>query len=234
MSRFPLKDGVYLTGLFLIIVATILFVLRIRVDESSWFFGIFILFYSISMLYIGILTVSGFIRFGWRLARNNVSYTFLLLVLFLISAYALNRMIPVFQQATDWFSGYIVLACFACIALSFRDFLPTAANYAVYFLAGLAFTLFAYLAIYVFPYYMISVMGLLFFGISIHTYIPALFVIYLLIVFTRAYRQDAQLLKPVLAGVLLPVLIAAYFTIQWTAIAKKITFSQNWTGAGKP
>jgi XrtN system VIT domain protein len=160
-------------------------------------------------------------RFRWRIRQGSIRYTLLWLVLFLISAYALNRELPVFQDSTPWLCGYVLLSSAACIAYGLYEALPTVARYLLLAVLGAAFVLFLYLAVYLLPLYLFSAMAFFVLGISLHTFVPLLFAVYLLVVFSREASTPAYRLS-LAAGIGLPLLVTAYFTQQWHVTVKQL------------
>jgi XrtN system VIT domain protein len=184
------------------------------------FFGLFSTHYILCLVYGVVLLATGFMRFRWRISYGSIRYSLLWLVLFLISAYALNREIPVFQESTGWLSGYVIFASAACIAYGFYERLPVAGRLVVFFALGAAFVLFVYLALYLMPFYAVGLMAFFVLGISLHAFVPLLFVVYLTVLFFREAKTKAYR-RALAAGIGLPLLFAAYFSVQWYAVIQK-------------
>src|SRR5688572_28808965 len=101
-------------------------------------FSIFFIHYFISIAYVVLLLMdkSYGIRRSWR--KKNIHKTIILLNLFLVSAYALNREVPVFEDSVPWFC--VVMLLMSAVMLSYRYFerLPKAVNYVQHVLVGAA------------------------------------------------------------------------------------------------
>jgi hypothetical protein len=123
---------------------------------------------------------------------SDLDFNIILLILGNISAYALNRIIPVFHESTPWLTGYLMLLNIAMLIFVFRKKrTPDAINHLLVAViaSGVLFNI--YQAIYVFPYYAFTGMSFWFFGISLHTLIP-IWYIFTTIKILKKYRK----LKP--------------------------------------
>jgi len=220
------RDEVWLLGLAFVAFSASIFTWAAQRAGEGLFFGLFSTHFLLCVVYGFVLLVTGFMRFRWRVSHSSIRYTMLWLVLFLISAYALNRELPVFQDSTGWLCGYVIFSSAACIAYSFYDQLPAALRQGLLFALGAAFVLFAYLSVYLIPLYPLGIMAFWVLGISLHAFVPLLFVVYLGVIFfretsTRAYRRALA------AGVALPLLIAAYFSLQWYDAVDRLESAQH-------
>jgi hypothetical protein len=103
------RDDVWLLGVGFIILSGAIFAwpvwFRQQDAGEDLFFGLFSTHYLLCLVYGFVLLVTGFMRFRWRISSGSIRYSLLWLVLFLISAYALNREIPVFQESTGGLCG---------------------------------------------------------------------------------------------------------------------------------
>jgi XrtN system VIT domain protein len=222
------RDSIWLLGLLFITLSGFLFAGPVMAPVgfgNDSLFGLFSIHFLLCVVYGIVLLVTGFMRFRWRISYGSIRYSLLWLVLFLISAYALNRELPVFQDSTPWLCGYLVIASAACIAYGLYEELP-AAQYALLAVLGAAFVLFLYLAVYLLPLYLFSAMAFFVLGISLHTFVPLLFVVYLLVLFARQVRTNAHRLS-LAAGIGLPLLFVAYFTQQWHVTVKRLETAQR-------
>lgn len=217
-----LKDPVYKTGLILVTISFLIFALTTNItsDISA---GIFVINYSIAIIYQIYLITSWYKEYKWKWGKGDLRHTVLLLVLLFISAFALNREMNVFDASVTWCSVWIILSATAVLLASN---LNGSANRlwktSIFFALGSALVLFIYYAIYLFPLYLISLVGLLAIGISIHSYVPAFLAAATLVVIIRAIRQDKKLWYPVSLGFLLPILFAGAFSAKWFYTNKEI------------
>ncbi len=166
-----LKDGLVNTGILLIILSCFFFLLPLWVDNSDSNFGFFLINFILGISYQVILWVGK----SNKQEAHQRHYTFLLLILLLISAYALNREMEVFAASPLWLQILLVLLCVNYVFSIFFQQLPPFPRHLILFLLGLGFVLFLYLTIYLLPIYFFSAVALLALGISIHAFVPAFF-----------------------------------------------------------
>ena len=220
------QNPLYLAGLLLAILsATVLLITSPVGQENAT--GAFFINYVISVGYLVAVLIKTMSKNGWRLAKGELKHTCILLVLFFISAFALNGDMNVFDNSVTWLSVWIVVSSIAIMLAPMNGVMPKVVNYIIFFLLGSALVLFTYYAIYLFPLYLISVLGLIAIGISIHTYIPFCLAIVTAILINRVRRQNSSILFAAIAGVLLPVLICACFLISWGSTNKQINLLVN-------
>lgn len=169
-------DRTILLGYLLLSISTVLYGLEEHVigNRSSDDFTIFFIHYFIALGYVIalILNKSYGIRKSWQ--KENIHKTVVLLNLFLVSAYALNRPIPVFKDSVTWLCVYLILTSIVTLSYQYFDILPKAVNCIQHLLLGSAFVLYLYLTIYVANFYAIATIGILFFGIGAHIFVPLL------------------------------------------------------------
>jgi XrtN system VIT domain protein len=229
IKKHLLKDPVYITGLIFILISVMAFMLPEMTDavNKNETFGIFIFNYLLFITYLCTLTIGGIVKYKWGIYKNNIEYTFLLLILGLISAYSLNREMNLFMESTLWLSIYISLLGFTLIMLAFKNSLPAFLKHTLYFLFGASACLCIYLSIYLFPLYGFSAVIIFILGISGHIFVPLSILVYSLIFIRKNYSTDKELMFSFYAGLAIPLMISVYFLFQWNHINKEITYTYN-------
>lgn len=169
---------IYILGYVLLAFSLILFVvtdnLITRKDNNLTYF---FLHYVIAFAYVAVLLSHGRlgIRTSWR--KENIDLTLVVLNLFLVSAYALNREIPVFEESVGWLCVLIVVISATTLSFRFFNRLPKWINAIQSFLLGTAFVFFAYLAIYASSFYLIGAIGTILIGVGAHIFVPLFFTV---------------------------------------------------------
>jgi XrtN system VIT domain protein len=214
------KDPVYALGLIMIGVSLIIyhvggiFVATPNSDPLKYF----MLNFLFTFVYFVIILAKGRLKRG----RNGIHPLFLCLILFLISAYALNREIPVFQKSVTWFSVIEVIACINYVAFIFFDKLTEPLKKIMTFIAGFAMVAFSYLALYLVPIYIFGIFGFFALGIPLHTFVPLLFCIYTFALIKKQCTFEKNYWKPFFAGIVIPVAFLTVYAINWTVYQHKI------------
>lgn len=214
-----LRDSIYSAGLFFLLASVTIFGLTMHssdvLDDS---FGIFAINYVLAAVYFFVLLFNG--RFKKKSRRANTFAIFLLLGL--ISAYSLNRELPVFMESTGWFAVVLVFISVNFLTLSFLSYMPPVVRHICSFILGISMLVFLYLAIYLVPYYLIGVIGSPALGISLHTFIPLAFVIYSIFLFRKILLRYPVLIQSFIAGVLAVIVTLGVLIIKWNGITKMI------------
>jgi XrtN system VIT domain protein len=208
----PAKDKLYWWGIGMVLVSFVLFCLPLvltnsAADPMSFFIGNF----TITAVYFFMLLVSGRLRKG----RNGLSLLLVFLVLFLISAYSLNRSVEIFDDSADWFSALLVIGCVNYLAHHWYDSFSRTFKTIHFFIAGVSLLAFIYLAIYLVPAYAISLLVFFVLFISLHTFVPLLFCIYTIVLFYKKGRSTSIYKIGFFTGAALPTITIIIFSIIW-------------------
>jgi XrtN system VIT domain protein len=211
-----LTDGVYITGLFLIILSLAYFyycTLHAIRNEFGFFFH-----YGIMVFYLLILFFDQRLKKG----RDGLSPLFLLLILFFISCWSINKEMHVFQTPTPWFVVLQVVICVNYIAFSIWESIPKWLQHISLFITGIAFITFSYLSLYLFPLYLISAMASILLGFSLHTFVPLLFAVFTIKLIRRITSRGSSLRAAWWSGTGVSVIIIITFIVQWSLSVTKI------------
>jgi XrtN system VIT domain protein len=210
---------IYPLGYLLLMLSVVLFIatdyLYIQRDGEN--LTIFFLHYFLAVAYAVALLANKMLGVmkSWR--REHIDKTIILLNLFLISAYALNRELPVFEDSTNWLCVFIMIT--SAVTLSYRFFrsLPKGLNILQHVLLGAALTFYIYLSIYVANFYILGSIGVLLFGIGAHIFIPIFLLIGGVALIKHAH-EDKKISNYWLAlGSVITLAISITFIIEWNS-----------------
>ena len=148
------------------------------------------------------------------------------LVLFSISSFTLNNSFVIFAQFTLWVKVYLILFYCAFVGIIYLERIPKLLRYLVYFFLGAGIVLTSYFAIYLAPTYHISIIGLLFLGLSIHLLIPLLLTIAVIVIYTKLEKTKTDRIW-FYSGLLIPILTVIVFLIQWGSFKNEIHTSTS-------
>ena len=230
MNILKLKNSVYRSGLACIFISLLVFSLRFWIPATESSFPIFVPNFMITALYF-IIMLAGNRNVEKEERIHNV---FLFLILFFISAWSLNREMNVFEDSADWFSVLLVTLCANYLALGYTNVLPRWTNHALSFIAGVSAVTFIYLSLYLFPLYVVSVIGFFLIGISLHTFVPLLFVIYTAILMNRVSENNKRYWLSFATGFFSVIAFVASYVGLWNSSKKKLDHalheSNSYTG----
>jgi XrtN system VIT domain protein len=207
----PHKDNIYLMGLGLLLLS-VLFFLALSSSQGG-FSGL--LNYMIVWVYTIALWGERRIRwwmFGAR--RENFPVMLLLLLLWMVSCFALNRDIRVFQPSVPWLSVHLTVSAGACIAYAWRDYLPEWGKMLLYASLGATAVLFGYYSLALMPLPFQGLLLFWFFGLTLHLLIPIVFTIYIGVILSEAFAST-RLRWAAMAGFAFPVAAAVLFIWPW-------------------
>ncbi|HTJ49011.1 MAG TPA: XrtN system VIT domain-containing protein [Cyclobacteriaceae bacterium] len=227
----PVSDSITQSSLLpvgygMLLVSLLIYALFAYSEDHNNFFMVFWIHYIMGILYTTLLIAGRAIgiRRSWQ--KENIDKTVLTINLFLISAYALNREIPVFENSTDWFCVYLLVSSFTLLSYRFFAKLPAWVNNVQYLFLGSAITLYIYLALYTFNYYAFGAIGILGFGLGAHILVPLFLVIACIYLFIHNYTGGKAYLW-VGSGIALTIGILVAFIIEWNSRISKIETQAN-------
>ncbi|HEU4472010.1 MAG TPA: XrtN system VIT domain-containing protein [Flavisolibacter sp.] len=183
-----LKDKRILAGWIAIALSALVFCLPLFTGIDPDGFGLIAFHFGLAVTYL-------FSKLIFRGAKQEVGlihYQFIKLILFLISAYALNREMEVFAASPVWLSVILVLGCLSFLAAPLLHLAPAFARFIFFAVYGLVFTIFLYLAISLLPLYAFSAFAIIGLGFSVHSFIPLLFTIAIPILVRRLVVNNRE------------------------------------------
>jgi XrtN system VIT domain protein len=214
-----LKDSTYVIGLILVLFSTVIFAYPVYFpfnDDGS--FGLFGLNFFLAVFYFLFIWITGKLR----TANTGLLYFFVFLVLFLISAYSLNRILLVFELSAGWLSVLLILVSLNYLLLISFAAYPRWLQHLIVFILGVATVLFIYLSIYLFPFYPISILLLIGLAVSAHSFVPLLISIFTIKQFLRYRRSNKGFAVSFSSGIIFSLLIVFVFILQWRSLNKTV------------
>jgi XrtN system VIT domain protein len=227
-SRFlePFRESVFGLGLLLVALSSGLFagyeLLSDPRQESSNNVILIMAHYGLAIAFSLVLLVDGFLKFRRERYARGRPVRWLGLLLWLISAYALNREMAVFQQSTGWLCVSLVVVGSAMALYGWKESLSVRAQQGLYAVLAFGWWLFAYMAVYVAQLYPISVPLLIGLGLSAHTFVPIAFAIALGKRLWQDGRREEHLRLGIYVGLAVPVLALGAFLMGWLSDLNRI------------
>lgn len=222
----PLKDKGYIAGLILLAVSAGLFVADDKYLFGNNGFGHFLLHYLLVWLYMIFLWIDKRLRwwmFGAR--RQDFPVMLLLLLLWLLSCFALNREVSVFQPSVPWLTAHLAVSGIACVAFAWHERMTQPVRWALWFVLGATLVLFLYYMLALLPITLLSALFFWFFGLPLHAFIPLVICIYLYRILRNAVREEPAARLAVWSGIGLPLCIIVLFAGAWLQLSTRIITS---------
>lgn len=187
--------------------------------------GAFVIPWLLAAIYSVWLLNAGKLRGFWKKQRAEFLHHRLLLgYIWLVSCFALNRELPIFNPSAPWLMFAIVIAGASAIAFTWEEYLPRSLRSLLFALIACSTVIWVYYALYLIPYYLLSVPALFLLGVSIHTFVPLL----LSATYLRLLSHRWHEFKPaILAGVIIPIAMTVYFSVMWRRVSTDIQHQAN-------
>lgn len=217
-------------GLTAVVVSALLFAgydFYVARNGTPNHFTLFVVHYSIALVYALMLWMYDEFQLAFVQPKQGRSARLLLLVLALISAYALNRDMPVFQESVPWLKGVLILAGLLMMSVAWLDALPVRGQQALVFGLALVWCLFVYQSLYVGFYYPFGFLGLILLGIGGHIFIPVLIAIAIGRVLWRSWKAHEHRRVAIVAGFFVPLAVTIWFVYQWMQVDTRIRYEAN-------
>ncbi|MEJ0105826.1 MAG: XrtN system VIT domain-containing protein [Bacteroidota bacterium] len=211
-----LQSRIYWGGIILLFIS--LFFLCLIPKDGARGNGLFMLNFLLTVLYFFVLLFN-------KKQIPPVAKFFHWIILFtllLVSAWALNRDIPVFDSSVTWLTVMQVLVCATLILSAFSRFLSPGVNHVCAAILGLGLPIFIYLSLYIFPLYALSIVAAFAIGISLNSFAPVLITIAIFVLLPKMIRRRRAYLYSFLSGTGIAILITIIFCARWSVAVNDI------------
>ncbi len=138
-------------------------------------------------------------------------------VLFTISAFSLNKQMGVFAPFPTWLNVMTLTMTAIFFLYPYINNFPPLIKGTIYFLSGSALVLSLYMFIFLLPLTIIGIIAFWFFGISLHAFVPALWILLILNLFFRKTNK-ASLKHLGWAGAAIPVIFLSFYLYKWNNV----------------
>ncbi|MEL6865910.1 MAG: XrtN system VIT domain-containing protein [Bacteroidota bacterium] len=225
-----IEDRDYLLGLILYFFSLAIF---IGTDQHLFpnntfyegsFFPINLLFWTYLLFVINAskATTGRWMRFP------HLSHNILLFLMANISAYSLNRSIPIFHESAEWLSWFLGVLNVVLLLFSMRpQYESRPLNYLIVFVLSGAWLFGLYQSIYIGPVYLVGIFAFWFFGVSLHVFVPLWLMILSSIILMRFLRASNAYRYVLIAGLSLPIGLIALFCIRWHHFNEEINLAYS-------
>lgn len=214
----------YWIGLAFNVISFVLYLCNVLGMEdtrgNAFFSGLFVLNFIFTFFYAVILL--GF-KLSYSSPRPNITQGCWvnLIVLFTISAFSLNQEMQVFARFPLWLNVYTLLMVAVFFAYPYARNFTKPFKILLYIFSGSVIVLSLYMTIFLCPLMPMSLLVFWFFGISLHTFVPALWLLILLLFLFRK-NEDGRLRHFAWIGALIPLCFLAIYLLKWNSIQTQI------------
>jgi XrtN system VIT domain protein len=197
------------------------------VPTSDNEFLLFVIHYLFAIGYAVVLMFNKAYGISRSWKREHIHKTIILLNLFLVSAYALNRLVNVFHTSTTWLCVYLVVTSGIALTYRFYERIPGWAQAILQVVVGSSLIFYLYLTLYVAPFYAVGGFGTIVLGVGAHIFIPVILLIGLVSLIRHTYVHHDKSYYWIVIGAGLTIGYAALFTVEWTKRINRISTIYN-------
>jgi len=215
----PIQDKRFVIGLGMYTIAVLFFTAHFFAPTLFTQEGVFFLNFALFILYRFIIWEG-----WWKFPNRNRNIVWLLIGN--VSAYSLNRLMPVFAVSTNWLTLFLVLLNITMLVYCFRKQLPVWIQYSMVAVLGSGVIFNLYESLYVAPLYGFSLIAAPFFLISLHSFIPLWWLVLLTRITLPYFQKGNEFRSSLLVGLLLPILLVGGFVTQWYTLNEQIKEAQ--------
>ncbi|MEJ1237257.1 XrtN system VIT domain-containing protein [Chryseolinea sp. T2] len=218
-------DGLRYCGYLFLLASLILYAIEESLGRSfttNGDFAVFFAHYIIALAYTLILWYNGALGLARSWRKEHIHRTVVLLNLFLVSAYALNREIAVFNQSTAWLCVYIFSTSVTMLSFAWYDHLPRQVKVLQLTMLGTSLLFYIYLAVNCVIYYGFGFIGLIAIGIGGHIFVPMFLVIASISLIIQLSTQKGFSYTWILAGAFITISFVTSFVVVWNSRIKAI------------
>ncbi len=180
--------------------------------------GLFMIHYALGVLYFFSVLFSG----RYRTGRGGLPLVVLTLLLFLISAYALNRQMDVFNESVGWVQVLIMVSSINMLLLSLDWQLPFPVKLVQVIILVISAIFYTYLAIYLVPVYAFGLLGAIAIGIGLHAFVPVLLLVYSIRMLVKEISRTPAIKWVTVSVAGAVMLLIGMYSYRWAVVKKEM------------
>ena len=218
----PYKKA-YVIGLAFNLISFIVYLLSAQfanTNRGDIFSGVFFLNFGLTAAYAILLLAY---KLSYNRPRPKLFYGcwISLIILFTISAFSLNKEMNVFAPLPTWLNIYILIMVALFFAFPYVNRFPNYVKAIIYTFSGSVLLLSIYMTLYLVPLFPLSLLVFWFFGISLHSFVPLIWLT-VIIIFLAKKTETSKLKHFAWLGAFIPLLILGIYLSKWNEIQTQI------------
>jgi XrtN system VIT domain protein len=166
-------------GFMFIILSSVVYGLGYGAVDQDHKLPLFVINYSLFIIYLILSILKWRRREVPRSLKTNLLYYNAALAF--ISCFAMNQLIPVFFSSASWLDAIIIAFVVLCLFKPLANQLGGFLHILYHVLLGVGLLLMNYYAVMLVPTYVFGLIGIIFIGIGIHSFVPLLISILLIV-----------------------------------------------------
>jgi XrtN system VIT domain protein len=230
-----LHDRVLMRSLIYFVVALLAFGFQLfgQQDSGSSFFGAAPIV-TFGMVWIATIDQIVNKRLRWLFFARPEHYStyFVLLATWLVSCFALNKFLPIFQTSCLWLSVYLCIGTGSLLAFGWWNSANQMVRQVITFCLAAMAVLMLYYSVFLLPITILGTVVTWFFGLSFHAYIPLIMVVTLIRHLSQSWG-NTRFKYAAIAGFSIPLAILIGFNADWANRNSAIKSAMNAAKEGK-
>ncbi len=218
----PTDDRRYLTGLCLLVASFCIFCTSYYYVNGQEAIPFFIVNFILTLIFT--FQVMGYNKSKTEsyFKFKNQRYNIITVLLWTVSAYSLNRDLPVFAESVDWLNGYILLYSAALLIVSLlKEKKQRVLDYGICAVLTTAMAFHFYQTVMTVKLFPIMIMSFWLFGISFHSLVPLVSFFLCLGIVANYIKKSKKFVWAANLSLLLICTLIFSFVWQWNKIKKK-------------
>ncbi len=227
-----LTDPTSHMGLIFFAISFAVFAISVNhsVSTGDPFSVIFFINYVLTVIFFILVLIDSKAKTNRLFRFPNFTHNVLLLQLFNVSAYSLNRTLTVFQVSTNWVTAFLLLSNGLLLLHVFRrNFKVNWVSHLIVVAANLGLLFHFYESIYVLQGYVFAFIGFWFFGIPLHIFVPGLFVLVYIKVVRQFLKKSPRFWYTTLTTWIAALFLIGFMTIRFAQVDQTIADSFHTT-----
>lgn len=219
------QQAIFTYGIISLIISFLIFLLPefSLLPETTEGMGLFMIHYAILLFYFFFTLFSGKLKKG----KGGLPLVIITLLLFLISAYALNREMDVFEESIGWLQILLIVTSINLLVASLNIKIPFPIKLLQVCILTLGALLYLYLALYLLPTYAMGLLGTIAIGIGLHVFVPLLLLIYTITILVNECNRNRSLSYDVMMVACISVIIIGLYCYRWTSVKKTLEMTYH-------
>ena len=221
MENTPIfRQPIFRMGIIMLTLSFVLYLLPglLPSMEEADGMGFFFLHYAFLLFYFFAVLLSG----RYKRGRGGLPLVIITLLLFLISAYALNRNMDVFHESAGWMQVLLIATGINLLVASLEMKFPFPLKVIQVVLLTIGSLFYTYLALYLVPIYAFGLLGAIAIGIGLHAFVPLLLLIYSVRILIKEINFVPALRLVTITAAVTVFLLTGLFSFRWATVQKQM------------
>lgn len=216
----------FIGGIICIAISLLIYCIMAELDGSAYT-ELSLLNFVIAIVFMLLTTFFWLPREERKKARRyNRKPRLIFLILLSISCLSINYWIPIFSVFPTWVLTVFFITLISLFLLGFHENLPVSVKITNMLVAGMSTVFVLYFVIFLLPYLIIGLVGIFFFGLTIHFFVPLLLLVAFIALFVKLAKPLTEKIA-YFSGMAFSILVVIFTLIRFNEVKKLIESSNE-------